>query len=377
MVVLLATQVLSDRFLFRPQIFTLFFFSSFLYLFFLYDEGKRRSLLFVPPIMLLWVNSHGGFLMGIGILGIFVLFQLFQRKKPEERYFLCGIMAAALVCTLLNPYGLELHLFLKNSLTVPRKVTEWQPLRMDLEFPILKFLLLVTPFILIFSRQKKKPWRVALLLTTMYLALAHMRHLGLFAVAVLYFLPVHLEDLLERKFSVKKRDKIVLPMHKQKRIAAVFAVVFLSSMAFLWWEMNFFRVHFFDVEYPRKAVEFLKSKDLSGNLLTQFSWGQYAIWHLHPRFKVAYDGRFRTVYPLKIENDYLALAYGTVGWKNMLEEYPTDIVLWPQKHPVTRLIREEWHEIYRDELAAVFVQDKTLPLALNEGGAPERIRAFP
>ncbi len=38
-----------------------------------FEDGERSALLWLPPLMLLWVNLHAGFILGLGLLGIFAL----------------------------------------------------------------------------------------------------------------------------------------------------------------------------------------------------------------------------------------------------------------------------------------------------------------
>src|SRR4029453_10771833 len=48
---------------------------------------------------------------------------------------------------------------------------------------------------------------------------------------------------------------------------------------------------------PIGAVRYLaEHPDLGPDLALEFPWGEYAIWHLAPRFRVSVDGRYETVY---------------------------------------------------------------------------------
>ena len=65
--------------------------------------------------------------------------------------------------------------------------------------------------------------------------------------------------------------------------------------------------------YPAGAVAFLQEHRLSGNVLGDFGWGQYLIWHLAPGSKVFIDGRYVTVFPTKVINDYLRFYFDWPG----------------------------------------------------------------
>jgi hypothetical protein len=76
---------LSPGFMLRPQLASYLLFSIFLYLIHLYFYQKINRLYFLPLLMMVWVNLHGGFLMGVVLLGIIVgwqtIFKLFNKKK--------------------------------------------------------------------------------------------------------------------------------------------------------------------------------------------------------------------------------------------------------------------------------------------------------
>src|SRR5688572_1251255 len=49
----------------RPQLFSVLFFAALLITMTRVDEGRRWRLLIVPPLMALWVNVHGGWIVGL------------------------------------------------------------------------------------------------------------------------------------------------------------------------------------------------------------------------------------------------------------------------------------------------------------------------
>ena len=59
---------LGRWFLFRPQLFTFLFLGLYLRILFGHLLGRRAPLWLLPLLMPLWVNLHGGFLAGLGVL---------------------------------------------------------------------------------------------------------------------------------------------------------------------------------------------------------------------------------------------------------------------------------------------------------------------
>jgi hypothetical protein len=92
-------------------------------------EGSRRSQLlwWLPVLMLIWVNLHGGFVMGFVLLGLYIASsairywhcrqQETQRKIAGRLRELGSVTLASLAASLVNPYGYRLHLHVYHYLS--------------------------------------------------------------------------------------------------------------------------------------------------------------------------------------------------------------------------------------------------------------------
>ena len=49
----------------RPQLFTMLLTATFIFLLTRHRLGDQRALWWLPPLMILWVNLHGGYLIGL------------------------------------------------------------------------------------------------------------------------------------------------------------------------------------------------------------------------------------------------------------------------------------------------------------------------
>ena len=123
----------------------------------------------------------------------------------------------------------------------------------------------------------------------------------------------------------------------------------------------------FSIYYPSGAVNYIKEHALSGNLLTEFSWGEYLIWTLYPQCRVSLDGRYEQVYPEIIYKEYGDFIFGRGNWKNFLDKYPPDIILIPFQSKLSSLIQNEphWQKIFADSCSILFVK-KTVKQLNNQ-----------
>ena len=112
--------------------------------------------------------------------------------------------------------------------------------------------------------------------------------------------------------------------------------------------------------YPVGAVNFMKRQGLSGKILTTFEWGQYLIWELYPPSLVAYDGREETVYLPEVEENFLEFIDARPQWRQVLENYPPDLILLDKRMKIAKLIEKEpqWRQIYVDAGCVLFMVDK-------------------
>lgn len=98
--------------LIKPETFTVMFFAMTLFLY-LFSRVRSKNLFYLYPLLfLVWVNTHGGFIIGLLFLGITLLGELLNyavfRKEPLPGkmliHFAIAIAVSCLVM-LINPYG--------------------------------------------------------------------------------------------------------------------------------------------------------------------------------------------------------------------------------------------------------------------------------
>ena len=97
---LLAAAAAQIHMLARPHVLSWLFTLLWVEALYRFEEGKRSALLWLPPLMLLWVNVHGGFILGLVLLVLFGCAQLWnylaapsaenrQKDCPTSHCILC------------------------------------------------------------------------------------------------------------------------------------------------------------------------------------------------------------------------------------------------------------------------------------------------
>ena len=149
----------------RPQTFSLLLF---VVLYGVLVAAERRPwLLLVPPgLLALWANLHGGFPIGLALIGCFVLAAAWQAWWSRGRqawrdgrawaYSLC--LAACTLATFANPYSWQVYQYvaLTSSRASGRNIDEWLPPGLNL-FISKMWMISVLAVLLLFALPARRP----------------------------------------------------------------------------------------------------------------------------------------------------------------------------------------------------------------------------
>ena len=344
----------------RPQLFTALGFACLLWIFTAY-ETRPRALYWAIPVMLIWTNAHGGFLAGVGFLGIWYATQALMRVHAQDslhplvsREFISLSIPVllAIASTVLNPYGLDHWRFLLETATVARpEITDWQPLAAFSPLLLLYFALMALGgWALYRSKRRLSVPMLVLYIVSSALALVAVRHLLFFVMTWAVVHGEHLDSALEYMLPQRLR-------HSQQRglataLLTVAIVIVLTIVA-----RNPFDVVIGSTPYPARAVAALQDHLDGADMVTPFNWGQYILWHLGPENQVSLDGRRETVYTDEVYLMNLAFMTGRTDWDALLDAHPPDLVFTDKSLASYNLmtLMPDWALVYEDPLCGVFV----------------------
>lgn len=372
LLLVLTAECLSDFVVFiRPQLATFFLFALFLYVLRAWWDDPSKRIWWLPVFMAAWVNLHGGFLAGIGILAVFASAAALRTFRTGENWNearqLIAVSLITVAATFVNPYGFELHAMLWEHLHTTQFVREWRPIWAVGPSPILAapfFLIILT---LVFSR-RLRPIDIAVLAVVSWQAVSHLRHVALLAISAMILLPGPLSDAVNHLFpqlTLRWSGRIWRARLCVLGICVFLALLQVRSSAELWrnglapWDIAV-ECRSNPPGMPGRAVALLKKLDLHGNIVTDYGWGQFVIWHLYPDSRLAFDGRYRTVYPAVVEQEFIELQKSGNSFPNstpIIDDYPTDIAVVPIGSGPERYLsnRKDWLCVFCDEQAAVFI----------------------
>ncbi|HEY2524336.1 MAG TPA: hypothetical protein VGI29_04705 [Candidatus Binataceae bacterium] len=368
LVLMIAALALVLQMQLRPQMFTFVLLGALLALL-ARDAYRRRAPLWTAvPLMALWANLHGGWIVGIATLAMYTAgatIRDFAAGAGLRRGVrLAAVTGSALLATLLNPYGFGLWRAVAWALIAPYKRlanVEWQPMFFALAqqwhhahsgiFVYAAVLLLMAGLAVacILAPDASDLPLVAVAAMMCIGAWLSVRNMGLVAVTASAPLARHL-DLLGQKWRGGAPARSSRPVNQ--------LVIFALCVALMLKTDVFSRRLDPDQPYPAGALAFMRSHQLSGRILNDWNWGDYLIWHAAPACKVFIDGRDDTVYPLEVVRQYLLFRFDLPNGYRILDAYPHDYVLISRSAQARQVMerRRDWKLLYRDDNALLYAR---------------------
>lgn len=344
----------------RCHMFSFLLFALFVLILELYRlHGKKWLLAILPFLMLLWGNTHGGCLSGLGLILIYAVGEFLNKKNPIP--YLITLIVSSIVL-FVNPYGFEYVKFLFTAGTMSREwISEWAS-PFATTFYAFKFKIYFIFMILIallkgvenkFDLKNVDMTKLLLLVSTGYLAVMYTKLLPFFVISSAIFM---FDDVLS--ILNKIRSLSLLANDKNKYVYAVILFISLSALNSANISNNTISVN--QKYLPYNAVEFLATNSVKGNILVDMTYGSYVGYKLYPNNKIFMDGRYEEVYfpDLLIEIKDFFRMNGN-NFDKILTKYPTDIVLLQKNHTenLTKyLVQKNWREIFSDENFIVLIR---------------------
>ncbi len=243
---------------------------------------KKGAILIFPALLFVWSNTHGSFPLGIGVLFIFYVTTYIKTRRVN---IIDGfVFILSVLVTFLPPYGLqrwwEVWMQLSDA-GLRWSIQEWSPLFFKgIDLALIGYMALsLALFIKYFNK-------IDLFLKTLYLlflcmALGSIRHVPLWVgvSSVVLAKTIHCFMIEIKKVEIKE----TVIKFFQRYVFLFFLVQTLFILVLFYAKKNI-------IQYPDRAVSFLRKNPIPGNMFNSYEWGGYLIWQ-YPQKKVFIDGR--------------------------------------------------------------------------------------
>ena len=364
--VVAAAATASSHWLARPHLFTVLFLviATILLEEVVAGTRGRGALAFLPPLLLLWAQIHGGFLVAFVALGCYGAGALMTPRGRSLFVPLLLTSAASLACILINPWGWRLprHLitFFASKGPALRATTEFAPAAFDdrAGVALLIFLALCAAGLHASYRARSSPRPGTLLAlgVTAVMAFLSIRHVEVVVVFGALVISGGASALLRRKSDAPTRTLLETLRAREARggggpLLALFALLWALALA-----GALPRAGFDPEQFPVGAVAALRASGTvpEGPVFSADVWGGYLILEW-PEARVYVDGRWDMYgddYFMRYADIYLARP----SWPDGLREAGVNLAILPRDAPLAEAMRGsvEWERLRSDGPAEVF-----------------------
>ncbi len=385
---LLALGAAAVHFLARPHLLSwLFTVICFALLDSASDEDQEdRRLLWLPPLMVLWVNLHGGFVLGFLLLAMYLVGATIEYLRRQETRaalakrirWLGAVSLLTFAASFLNPYGYHLHVHIYRYLSdrfLMNQISEF--LSPDFHSgaqQCFALLLIVAILALATARQALKPSRFLVVISAAYLGCYATRNLPTSGLLIALVVAPVLSDSLayaSRSSTMALWLKAVLARldsfgSRMRKLELGFRGHFWMVAVFvlgLWacfdqgrvGSIRLLHAYFDDKRFPVEAVNYISERRIRQPIFSLDSWGGYLIYRIYPESKVVLDDR-HDLYGDQFFKEYLKVILIQPEWEKVLHGLGADWVLVPDGSSLANMLRliPEWTVAHEDGTAILF-----------------------
>ncbi len=356
----------------RPQMFSFLIFAIFNITLLDFIDQRKARLWLLPALMIVWVNLHGAWTMGLILLAIynfiFLIFTLGGKRPVYELKQIIGWSFVTLICTLIQPAGIKAYqVFVAlNNIPELNLIIEWSPITITSIFARPFFVMLLI-FVMALAYSKKRPELLDLLVFLVFagLAMRYLRILPFFTVAAI---PILIKltssgfnfDMHEYQNKFVRKSTPTVSNQPRLTNSIFFGILCLLTVLSIpqirlkltgQSETSLISSYF-----PIDAVQILeKGITTEKHVLIMPEWAGYILWRLYPTITVFRDSRGDL--PQSLILDYEKINTADAQGFSILKEYQVDYLLLSKKAQGFFISQAEhygWHCAYEDDTAVIF-----------------------
>lgn len=386
--------VLAPFIAIRPQVVTFLFLSIFLYLLFNIYYSKafsiKKSLLLIP-FFILWVNLHGGFLIGFVVLGVFLVDGIISFVKylgqsnkvglkdlPKKIYNYFFLMGLLLIASFINPFGVTAWQEVVNQIfgsNNAKYIAEWAAINIKSlnQFPF--FILSALGVVLMIFNKKGYSIRLLLLCIFSFLGFYSVRYMlpaSLIVVLILFvealiFFKLYLENFVRSEISKRQINFLKFVFILMALLIGLVGI--FNAGRFIQGTQDLYNKESLALSlYPVGAGNhLLENRDLYKDyyFFNTYVWGGYLEYFL-PELNWFIDGRMPEWrcqnQPLVKESlmlDYIELETIKADWQKVIEVHNINAFIIKTDSPFANLLQSnsDWRITYSDDMATIFIKE--------------------
>ena len=357
------------------------------------EKTASSRLFWLPILTLLWVNVHGGFLLGFALLALYLVSALvsYFRSSGRERHRignwlkkLSTVSGFSLLASFANPYGYKLHVHIYQYLS-----DRWLMSHID-EFQSPNFhgvaqecfaaLLVVTIVALASARKKLALSHFFVIIFVTYSGLYASRNLPVSSILLtLIVAPVLSQSAADASTNLQLPARVRAFFARCESFASRMGLAEQQFRSHLWpaaaiivglwvcWQhgtlgsSTLMNAHFDDRHFPVQAAELIAEREIHEPIFSPDTWGGYLVYRLYPQTKVFVDDR-HDFYGAEFFKQYLKAIRVTPDWDGLLNQRRVNWVLVPSESSLANMLKVtgRWTVVHEDETAVLFQRSEPI-----------------
>jgi len=349
-----------------------------------FDTRNFKYLLPYPFLIALWVNLHGGFIVGLGLLALIVIGLTLESMSGcsdeidstpwiTDRLTTCPawqtpflafvgwpaavpylVLCASILAAMINPYGFEAinNVFHIAGLKSSARISEWQPVMLTSKVGGF-YLLMAIPYLAAILLSEKRPRLTYALIGAAFLVFGYLANRQVMMCAAVT--PPILAEIIGKTPNYKA----MLPSFRNPRMHVLVLVGILSLGVFRVVHTDQFeeaRLAANTSRYPVAATAYILENKLGEKVMSDTIEASWLIRHGLPVF---IDGRM-DFYGDDFFFAWRAALEGKASWQSLLDEYRPTALLLENDSALRQLAvaSGKWSQEYSDQKFSVLVARK-------------------
>ena len=377
----------------RSQVFSFALFSAFYWVLSTYRNRQRNLLWTLPLMTIAWVNLHGAFVLGVGLIVLFLTCEIARRisygdssdtlSSSELRRLGLYLVLSALA-TIVNPETYKIYAYVRAVATNPASqalVLEWQQPRITELAGIVLFYapFFITLLILLGANRKPALVDLVLVLTFSILGLSAVRNgvwFALIAAPILarYYPTIDFSAVtlaLQRirvgkaiiNWLADRRESnapIRYRLNRQIAVLMLTIVILVTPWVYPHLGNPTFGNTLWETSTPVGAMDYIQQHALQGNIFHPQVYGDYLIWRLWPDQRSFIDGRVHLFHD-SVVRDY-RLSFNDPHWDERLARYDIKYLLLSKDEDENQMMIEtagssdKWRLDFEDTVSVLFTR---------------------
>jgi len=339
------------------------------------EREKPGLLAWLPLFMLLWVNVHGGFVLGFALIGIYEIdaaWRFFSGRLGRTWFVAVSLtLIGCGIASLANPFGINLHRHIYQYVTDPflmRHIQEFQPPNFRTFSPLcFAALLLIGLGGIVLAGMRPSLREGLVLVFAAWTGLDASRSLPAAAILIAAVAAPFVTRSWRRNHRTGAHSKPLAILERAEKREASLAGGFWPVMAILvvfWMTLHGGRLGqaqvmhagFDESRFPVSAMNYARENGIARPIFSTDQWGGYLIYRGYPAVLV--DDR-HDLYGDAFFLEYLKIIHVEPGWQDGLSQMRAAAALLPADSALAKAMASspQWKEVYRDRVATLFERE--------------------